>query len=125
MRRIGSQDYAVVQQDFPIRVEVEAFDLAVLQCVPSRVLVTRPDGAPVSAYDLPMTPVSGNPLAQAGDIRNTDPPAEITFTLVIGYDTPSGADPRYEIRMRAASGDNDKRTVRPPERSLTTHFEYR
>ena len=72
MRRIGSQDYAVVQQDFPIKIEIEAFDLAVYQCVPSRVVVTRPDGTPVSAYDLQLEPVywrlalprhSGNLLA--------------------------------------------------------------
>ncbi len=125
MRRIGSQDYGVVQQDFPIRVEIEGFDLAVFQCVPSRVLVTRPDGARVSAYDLPLGPVDGDPLAQACEIRNTDPPAEITFTFVVGYDTPSSVDPRYEVRMRAASGDSDMRTVRPPDRSVTTHFEYR
>ena len=125
MRRIGSQDYAVVQQDFPVKIVIEGFDLAVYQCVPSRVVVTRPDGAPVTVYDLALEPVAGNPMARACAIPNTDPPAEITFTFVVGYDTPSGTDPRYEVRMRAASGDNDKRTIRPPDRSVTTHFEYR
>src|SRR6185295_9572296 len=136
MVRIGSQDYRVVRADFPIKIEMEAFDLAALQGEPSSVVVTRPDGTKITEFELRPRSVANKPLARRYEIpdpkapntpvrKRYEPPAEVNFVFAIGFATPNGVDPRYELRMNAASGDKDSRIVKPPNLKISTHFEYR
>ncbi len=136
MHRIGSQDYSVARTDFPIHIEIEAFDLSIFQGEPSQVVVTRPDNTPITTFEISLQEPADKPLLRTCDIpdpgnpitppnQRYEPPAEVTFTFVLGFDTPTGSDPRYEVRMTAATADHDKRNVRPPDRRITTHLEYR
>lgn len=135
MKRVGSQDYEVVRADFVLTIEIEGFDLAVFQAVPSKVDVRRRDHSQLTTFDLDFkgmaTPLKGSwELLDPGDAATPPqeqfaPPVDVFFTFTVGFSTPNGPNPRYEIRLLAASGDKDTR-VRRAHQSLTvtTRLDY-
>jgi hypothetical protein len=136
MKRIGAQDYSVLRSDFAINIEVEGFDLAVFQCVSSQVMVTDPSGKPITTFGLPLVSVPGKPMLRRAVIQDPGgtatppqeqyaPPCEVTFVFILGFGTPNGSNPRYELRMTSALSDKDTRIIRPPNLSVTTRLEYR
>ena len=137
MTQKDSFAYSVAAADFPISIEVEAFDQATNMSVISDGVVTLPaNGSVITTFPLTLVAVPGKPNVTACMIPDPSaaatppsakypPPADVNLLFVVSYATANGPNPRYEIRLKPTGGPAFIRNVHTPTLRDFVVLEYR
>ena len=134
MDKISIRKFGIKAEDYPIQLTLEAKDLRDFMAVVSSVLVIKPNGTPITIFDMPTQAIS--PLVRRWTIPDPNAaatakeakyaaPADLDMDFVGGFATPTGDDPRYELEIRPSVGDPVTRKLKPSPGRITIEFQYR